>query len=101
LRPCPCSTLFPYTTLFRSHTCPGSYPNKRLAFDGYVDTRECADCSCGTDGSCGRFARFSAPDCTGTKQVDEAPIACWNGNDYPSDRKSTRLNSSHVKTSYA
>src|SRR5436305_2353338 len=62
----PRSTLFPYTTLFRSHSEPGS----GTTFDpasGHV--------------------RYMAP------------LAPRPGE--PEDRKSTRLNSSHVRISYA
>src|SRR5690606_42153854 len=60
LRPPPSSTLFPYTTLFRSK-------------------------------------------CRNTRQGQQGQACCCNGvalHDIP-DRKSTRLNSSHVKSSYA
>src|SRR5215475_15150577 len=57
----PRSTLFPYTTLFRSGSsrCPG---------------------------------HCRPPACSGTPSLPRRPL---------SDRKSTRLNSSHVKISYA
>src|SRR5690349_23296404 len=61
IRPPPRSTLFPYTTLFRS-LLPGHTPN----------------------------AGSAAPSTTAA--------ACWPG---ATDRKSTRLNSSHVEISYA
>src|SRR5436309_12632326 len=59
----PRSTLFPYTTLFRSHKCT----NERVAQDG------------------------------GRRRAKPHDI----GIGLPPDRKSTRLNSSHVKISYA
>src|SRR2546426_7015841 len=70
----PRSTLFPYTTLFRS----------------YQD---------------GQLARLP-DDCGGDEQAgavghDEEPGAERFDDDEPGDRKSTRLNSSHLVISYA
>src|SRR5256885_11780758 len=59
----PRSTLFPYTTLFRSVTCRAAKPAERC------------------------LARF-------------LPIA-WPPSSHRRDRKSTRLNSSHLVISYA
>src|SRR5437868_12662896 len=75
IRPPPRSTLFPYTTLFRSKTellraASGKYP---YPSEKYTFPAESA-------------ARLSAP------------VALIAG---PPDRKSTRLNSSHVSISYA
>src|SRR5437588_9710621 len=68
LRPPPRSTLFPYTTLFRS------------------------------DGS-SRIRGINIGDACAMQISD---LAEWvRGLDEPSDRKSTRLNSSHTVTSYA
>src|SRR5690349_22178512 len=58
----PRSTLFPYTTLFRSRTKHGGHPSRS-----------------GTSARTGRESRLAPP----------------------ADRKSTRLNSSHVEISYA
>src|SRR5436309_9463375 len=72
----PRSTLFPYTTLFRSQSCGAlhegepPFPAVRLLRDGHEDPR-----------------RVRAEVRNG-----ERPFV---------DRKSTRLNSSHVKISYA
>src|SRR5690606_41647159 len=72
----PTSTLFPYTTLFRSHASPGEPPNRGVLVLEAV----------GEPGQ---------------------PIACGSGRVLGGqrvggqDRKSTRLNSSHVKISYA
>src|SRR5262245_63969493 len=68
LRRPPRSTLFPYTTLFRSIPAPSEY---RFRPAGFSSPRNRAACS---------------PRCPG----DEKP-----------DRKSTRLNSSHLGISYA
>src|SRR2546430_12765017 len=73
IRPPPRSTLFPYTTLFRS------------AFDGAEPGRPCANRS--KKSRQNRRGCFVAPD---AKQAGEAK-----------DRKSTRLNSSHSQISYA
>src|SRR5690349_23705931 len=74
----PRSTLFPYTTLFRSAAM-------------------CSSCSLPPNGMCSRTmvtptaaASSQRRDKTSTCQ----PMTC-------SDRKSTRLNSSHVEISYA
>src|SRR5256885_17228569 len=64
----PRSTLFPYTTLFRSHRARVAYPGDDQGHDGEGD----------------RPARV---------RVDVRPM--------PEDRKSTRLNSSHLVISYA
>src|SRR3712207_7465269 len=81
----PRSTLFPYTTLFRSH--PGAV--SRPARSGDEDARECGGASQG-----------GTPD----------PVSTWRRmptNEVPTpetrqeDRKSTRLNSSHANISYA
>src|SRR3989442_4451551 len=70
----PRSTLFPYTTLFRSPQVDG-----RLD----VDVKELAE----------RTAMATEMQMTGE--------AGTGFNDYRRDRKSTRLNSSHVRISYA
>src|SRR5260221_1209092 len=76
----PRSTLFPYTTLFRSHVSPDRYERHRVL--------------------CGNAAQF---------QGDERDVVFisrsspWNCAAFPhsTDRKSTRLNSSHTVISYA
>src|SRR5688500_19997919 len=65
LRPPPRSTLFPYTTLFRSHRRPPAGPRHRRA----------------------------GPDRVGPRHPRRRRVA--------RDRKSTRLNSSHLVISYA
>src|SRR3989442_10589456 len=72
----PRSTLFPYTTLFRSH--PRADASARLGDVGH-DGRRAAH----------RFDRRRA----GNHEVVHAALQL--------DRKSTRLNSSHVRISYA
>src|SRR5207302_10843519 len=71
IRPPPRSTLFPYTTLFRSDR-------------GIFDRIEAA----GDAVSIGEIPACKRPACADRDRV-------------PGDRKSTRLNSSHVKISYA
>src|SRR5690349_22171717 len=72
----PRSTLFPYTTLFRSE-------RERLAAIGRVD-----------DDSVGRTAAHLA-------DPDDDLAAVGRHAEQIEDRKSTRLNSSHVEISYA
>src|SRR5438477_3428865 len=66
----PRSTLFPYTTLFRSIRCQGDLEIHRVSLDQYRTLSE-------RRGGGSRVARRA------------------------SDRKSTRLNSSHMSISYA
>src|SRR5690606_39507860 len=79
-RPPPRSTLFPYTTLFRSifMRCP---------FCGNLDT-QVRDSRISEDGEAVKRRRY-CPNCDSRFTTFER------------DRKSTRLNSSHVKISYA
>src|SRR5690554_7135816 len=73
----PRSTLFPYTTLFRSAARNGSHSAAQAGRDGQVQpTRPRGPTS----------ASASTTPTTGNRNVD---------------RKSTRLNSSHVRISYA
>src|SRR5690606_39713802 len=75
IRPPPRSTLFPYTTLFRSY--PESPHPRSLSVCWPARGRRRWD---------------GIPD----GESPPAPFFAW-----PADRKSTRLNSSHVKISYA
>src|SRR5699024_12712630 len=75
--PHPSSTLFPYTTLFRSHSDSGEVPD---------DLKEAANPTY----EVGSKAIIETDHMEGMKNA-EATI----------DRKSTRLNSSHVSISYA
>src|SRR2546430_6994359 len=74
IRPPPRSTLFPYTTLFRSSKAP----NPSVAFRKLVDER------------CQRLRTRSFPELERLARPRFGP-----------DRKSTRLNSSHSQISYA
>src|SRR5256885_12052786 len=77
----PRSTLFPYTTLFRS----GERPS-------WIQTHGQAKCAV-------RSAVFLSMGAPGS--VVHGTAACFQGFDPPRDRKSTRLNSSHLVISYA
>src|SRR5690606_41834077 len=96
----PTSPLFPYTTLFRSHIPAGGWGQfagfgegghpKRAVFSPYKGQKGAGEGNpMGTvaSGRCG--ASVAA-------RRDKPP-----GHSDPGDRKSTRLNSSHVKISYA
>src|SRR5436309_8552992 len=91
--PPPCSTLFPYTTLFRSDH-PGAFDEQSL-FDG----EDLGPDHPGRDRPPRQADHEDEPkevdgsDSSGNHDHEDEPR---NG-----DRKSTRLNSSHVKISYA
>src|SRR5207249_7043591 len=70
----PRSTLFPYTTLFRSYVAGRSPPSRRHWISS---------------------ARTCSPKAKSLKLRSRASARRWR------DRKSTRLNSSHVSISYA
>src|SRR5437899_4543503 len=74
----PRSTLFPYTTLFRSIGC--DFQRRTQAFGE-------AAASGGESGHRNLRGRL--------------PVTHWVGSDSQRDRKSTRLNSSHLGISYA
>src|SRR3712207_7012344 len=77
----PRSTLFPYTTLFRSYLwCSCSASKKQPFCDG-------------SHGSTGMFPK--------TVIITEKKTVAWCTCKATSDRKSTRLNSSHANISYA
>src|SRR5690606_41987217 len=81
----PRSTLFPYTTLFRSST-PGMHADSlaaKVAVSGQCEIAALNIWNCGTDSH--------------TAKTSPGLGAAF----YLLDRKSTRLNSSHVKISYA
>src|SRR5438874_5356698 len=85
-RPQPTSTLFPYTTLFRSQN-----RKHRRILDGRAATRVAA-----VRRHCW-FHRKLAPVVDGQRDT----IMTGMKDDFVEDRKSTRLNSSHVEISYA
>src|SRR5438067_6518930 len=88
IRPPPRSTLFPYTTLFRSKP-----PLRRRRMSGQSRRMPIAASTCWwpTAGSCGGCR--TAP---GRRVSSNPACMAWQ-----TDRKSTRLNSSHVSISYA
>src|SRR5690606_41495738 len=94
LRRSPSSTLFPYTTLFRSRAVILTGEGKAFVAG--------ADIAAMTQMNTGEAEEFAA---TGHRVFSEIErfrcpvIAAVNG--FALDRKSTRLNSSHVKISYA
>src|SRR5437868_7672620 len=92
IRPPPRSPLFPYTTLFRSaRSLHGALPRNAGDFrPGNADIGEF------TIGQTGQFADIFLIAPPGAEQADK--LGEKHG---PLDRKSTRLNSSHVSISYA
>src|SRR5690606_40908781 len=96
-RPPPLSTLFPYTTLFRSGLHEQVGANVEVFLDGLGNF----DGSTITTGL--NYALYD-----GEFRKDHSACLVYFENRWPyglrpepGDRKSTRLNSSHVKTSYA
>src|SRR5690606_41818819 len=96
----PCSSLFPYTTLFRSFAQVESRQRIRLRVyeRGAGETLACGSGACAAAVVMMRRGRVdNAVDVAlpgGTLRIG------WRGDDAPitmADRKSTRLNSSHVK----
>src|SRR2546422_3494991 len=80
----PRSTLFPYTTLFRSRLACGTHDAKGVRFDCVHRSQSCSDL-CWDEGKC-----VAAPSLENRRKCIRQP-----------DRKSTRLNSSHGYISYA
>src|SRR5438045_6406117 len=79
-RPTPTkSTLFPYTTLFRSHSWPRMLTSKRV-------------------GNKKKKAAMRSRPFLFYSRAEVRRLLRWNGR---GDRKSTRLNSSHLGISYA
>src|SRR5688572_32080480 len=79
IRPPPRSTLFPYTTLFRSYECGNTFPIHQTHFESKIkDSVET------TDNPFNNESTFLSTENRATQ-----------------DRKSTRLNSSHSQISYA
>src|SRR5690606_41985741 len=100
ITPPSCSILFPYTTLFRSALKGAAHCGEALAM------REPVGCDCDQDA--GRNAEH--PKHRPNENEIEHSLAAGkavhdptekNGFSEREDRKSTRLNSSHVKSSYA
>src|SRR5256885_10692734 len=85
----PRSTLFPYTTLFRSGLDHGTL-GQEGSFRGPPS---------GEEGRCGARRKRQAPDQDLVAALHYP--AGFRGAPRPGDRKSTRLNSSHLVISYA
>src|SRR3712207_7736196 len=85
----PRSTLFPYTTLFPSYAGADHYRDERVVDDGGVIT---APATAPVDFSAAIFRRLGL--------FPPEIVDAWYGL-YTTDRKSTRLNSSHANISYA
>src|SRR3712207_7184446 len=83
----PRSTLFPYTTLFRSHQGP---PSRRVPLARAADA-----------GQPGHLAVRARADHHHRDQGEAPASPGREARDVRQDRKSTRLNSSHANISYA
>src|SRR5690625_6333761 len=83
----PTITLFPYTTLFRSP----EYMIKDIPPTGTIDIEKPQI----------YFGEAEFPNVIANSKVDEFDYPAGQENMSTRDRKSTRLNSSHVATSYA
>src|SRR5690606_39492591 len=96
IRPPPPSTLFPYTTLFRSFLrllrCFSSPGSPRYPIDSGNDPLKRGGCPIRISPD----QRLLAPPRSFSQHATSFIASMRQG-----DRKSTRLNSSHVKTSYA
>src|SRR5207253_10375742 len=97
----PHSTLFPYTTLFRSLHAPESTPVARVSVLDWIGNaaaqllgRHGAVSDQANQVACSRQTVYDH-----AAKVEAAVRAAQRPG--PSDRKSTRLNSSHVAISYA
>src|SRR5438874_3678776 len=85
----PRSTLFPYTTLFRSQQGPAGNGTDSWRPRGPCSVVPERNLSPGEEGKC--------------MKTNQAQTYVWSGRPVmvTGDRKSTRLNSSHVEISYA
>src|SRR5205814_9872527 len=88
------STLFPYTTLFRS----ASLNAKATIVRQSVSARRCAN-DTATSNAIGKWPAETATIAFGTGRA--TPVSVGARNSVQIDRKSTRLNSSHLGISYA
>src|SRR3712207_8060312 len=95
----PRSTLFPYTTLFRSGALSAVATFPAIAATGLAVVGLLKDASAGTEFSDLRFELFQAGDFhSGTPMTEGVSVYAHR---VTVDRKSTRLNSSHANISYA
>src|SRR5690606_41759408 len=97
----PCATLFPYTTLFRSIIRVYTAAGNLAEIKAYYCTRRSGSVTYQ------QFIRTGKKYLHHHKRRSGVLLVCGNLYDYCrcggrwKDRKSTRLNSSHVKISYA
>src|SRR5439155_24933372 len=94
LRPTPKSTLFPYTTLFRS---PMEHPRMSQNVPAPMTKRDRKNAQ-PLDRRSGSARPGAHPNNPPGKRPPAPEMAIV---EHPTDRKSTRLNSSHVAISYA
>src|SRR3989442_10112408 len=90
----PRSTLFPYTTLFRSVALVPSLYSRAISSPHHLE-RECEPCR-----DRGRQSPAHQRPSQADARSDDQPLLI-KGRQLVIDRKSTRLNSSHVRISYA
>src|SRR5439155_27381900 len=93
LPPPPRTPLFPYTTLFRSGGCTSQTCPLLQAWQG---TKRVFHREPGRD-----VCRQGSDNCATRSPRRRSRGGCWLGAERREDRKSTRLNSSHVASSYA
>src|SRR5690606_41781882 len=93
-RPTPCSTRCPYTTLFRSHAYQqvGQQMGNKWTTNGQ---------QVGTDKNDKNDKEMIDAKRANKEQQKSNKVTPLRRRNQSKDRKSTRLNSSHVKTSYA
>src|SRR3712207_9328678 len=96
----PRSTLFPYTTLFRSDLDLGDVTDGGTEQDSEDGTEDAGD-EDDSDGSDGSDDSAGTGTSTGKGHGAGKGAGKTGGNATDKDRKSTRLNSSHANISYA
>src|SRR5207249_9194007 len=93
-------TLFPYTTLFRSRQAPGRIAQRHLTHhpgDAAAKGRKIQ----GEQERAAQRARVRSPSSDRRRSTASPYTASVRSAERSRDRKSTRLNSSHVSISYA
>src|SRR3712207_7572136 len=95
----PRSTLFPYTTLFRSSAVPDSVPANRREHHGRGDRGVWQDSDART--LCFKWRRMGEAALHISIYRHIFPVLVNVREPETADRKSTRLNSSHANISYA
>src|SRR5690606_41306653 len=98
-RPSPRSPLFPYTTLFRSHPRGGGIGGRVILVGAHTPAAHPLD---EAEARGADLVQIFLSNPQGwRKPAPRADAAELKASKIPIDRKSTRLNSSHVKISYA